>query len=122
VNDALIQPPETDNKQLRITYMLGDITEAYFARRVQQIDKKRQKDVELRQISEVLSSGANDIFRKIVAEARGRFISPESEKRYIHDANQLVEFVNEQFLVVATKYKVKPRKIVVDDKLHMMLE
>ena len=122
VNDALIEPPETDNKQLRITYMLGDITEAYFARRVQQIDKKRQKDVELRQISEVLSTGANDIFRKIVAEARGRFISPESEARYIHEGKQLVEFVNEQFLVVATKYKVKPRKIVADDKHQMLLE
>jgi hypothetical protein len=82
---------------------------------------KRQKDVELRKISEVLSTGANDIFRKIVAEARGRFISLESEARYIHEGKQFVEFVNEQFLVVATKYKVKPRKIVADDK-HLMLE
>jgi hypothetical protein len=96
--------------------MLGDITEDYFARRIQQIDKKRAKDMEMIQICQVMSSGTNDIFRRIITDARGRFVSHERVDEAVRDTMQLVAFVNDQFKIVAEKYKVQAKKIVLENE------
>ena len=122
IEDYFDRPTPTDNKKMRIQYMLGEITEEYFARRIQQIDKKKEKDIEMRQICQVMSSGTNDIFRKIVEDARGRFVSFQRLDEAVRDANQLVDFVNSQFKIVAEKYKVQVKKIVIRDGHQFHIE
>ena len=114
------QPEEICNLGLRIDYLLGEINEDIFARKIQQRDKKKAKETEMRQIIEVFCQAVSDVFRKIVnqsvSEAQGfpKQIPNASTKGYLSEIREIVNFVNEQLDHVAKKYVSKRKQIVVD--------
>jgi len=109
-------PPQVNNVDLRISYLLEDTTEEIFARKVQQRDKKREKENEIRQIVEIFCREVNEIFRAIVAKSRLNQPSAKLEKvdlvSFVDDVNRLITFVNEQLGFVSKKYVSKAKKIV----------
>ena len=109
-------PPVRDNKELRVAFLLGEITEETLAKRIQQREKKREKDLEISQIVEMLAQTANDIFRNMVSTPTPeRELSDEKREMFSREIDRLVEFVNEQFKIVATKFKIKSREIIYKD-------
>jgi len=110
------RPQAPDNLDLRVEYLLGELSEESFARKVQQRDKKREKETEIRQIVDVFCQATTDIFRKIINEAalsRAR-IKKKSEEVYNAEFTAIIDFVNGQLSVVAQKYSSKKKQIIVD--------
>jgi len=112
------RPIPTNNLDLRIEYLLGGVSEEIFARKVQQRDKRREKETEIRQIVEVFCQATNDIFRKIITGAGanvGNKISEESKQKYMGEFEDLKDFVNGQLAIVAKKYASTTKQIVTEE-------
>lgn len=110
------RPQALDNLDLRVEYLLGELSEESFARKIQQRDKKREKETEIRQIVDVFCQGTTDIFRKIINEAvsSGARITQKSTDLYYIESNAIIDFVNGQLSVVAQKYSSKKKQILVE--------
>jgi hypothetical protein len=52
-----------DNRDLRIKFMIGDITEDIFKSKIQQREKARQRKTDIRQVMEMLMAVLNDLFQ-----------------------------------------------------------
>ena len=91
-------PAPLDNRDLRVKYLLGDITKETLAKRVEQRDKKREKEVEINQIFETFFKGSLDVLKS----------------KSVIEVDTLVKFVNQQLLVVSKKYRCKKMCIVYD--------
>lgn len=57
-----------DNRDLRILFMIGDIDEEQFKKKIQQREKARQRKTDIRQILQMYSDVLIDLFRDFVAE------------------------------------------------------
>lgn len=115
---AVPRPIPTNNLDLRIEYLLGGFSEEIFARKVQQRDKRREKETEIRQIVEVFCQATDDIFRKIVTANSGNKISEESKQNYMGEFEDLKDFVNGQLAIVAKKYASKKKQIVTEGSVN----
>lgn len=114
-------PTPTNNLDLRIEYLLGSFSEEIFARKVQQRDKRREKETEIRQIVEVFCQAANDIFRKIVTGVDanlGNKISDASKQKYMGEFEDLRVFINGQLAIVAKKYASLKKQIVIEGSVN----
>ena len=59
-----------DNRDLRIKFMIGDINEDEFKRKIQQRDKARQRKGEIRQVLEMYTTVLGDLFQAFVINSR----------------------------------------------------
>lgn len=59
-----------DNRDLRIKFMIGDINEDDFKRKIQQRDKARQRKGEIRQVLEMYTTVLGDLFQAFVGNSR----------------------------------------------------
>ena len=58
--------PNADNRDLRIKLMLGDINEDEFKKKIQQLEKARQRKGDIRQVLEMYQAVLNDLFQSFV--------------------------------------------------------
>ena len=53
----------TDNRDLRIKYMIGDLPDDEFKKKIQQRDKARQRKADIRQVCEMVMAVLTDLFQ-----------------------------------------------------------
>ena len=118
--DLFRTPREPNNEDLRIKFLLNDITEENLAKQIQIRDKRYQKEKEISQIIEVFSFGARDIFQKMKSSFSfknfGRNVmSLDQLRKYCEETDQLNVFVNECFKSISDKYESKLLRIELVD-------
>lgn len=108
------RPFPPDNQDLRIKYLLNELSKTRFAGSVQRRDKKYQKDLEVFQILDVLCSGAHKIFRDICILSRElqSQLSNEQLIPFIRQLEDLRLFINNQLNIVGKVYQIKNKLIV----------
>jgi hypothetical protein len=56
---------QADNRDLRIKYMIGDLADDDFKRKIQQRDKARQRKADIRQVCEMVMAVLTDLFQAL---------------------------------------------------------
>ena len=108
--DATVtRPTPVNNLKLRISFLLKEITEEDFVRVIQQLDKKYQKGLDVRNVTDVFIGEIETIFRDSVNLTIQ--ITTIAIQRRI---DTVIEFVNTQFNDIGLKYQNVPKKIVYD--------
>ena len=59
-----------DNRDLRIKFMIGDINEDVFKKKIQQREKARQRKGDIHQVLEMYTTVLNDLFQSFVSTSR----------------------------------------------------
>lgn len=85
------------NLSSRVAYMLGELSEHEFKRRIQQVDKDLNKRVEIGQVATTFIQVITDLFRKLV-ETKNK---NEFETEFYHAQ----KYFNESFLNISKSYK-----------------
>ena len=99
------QPP--DNIQLRISYMLNEMTEDYFKILLQRQEKYIDKLVDISHIFEMITNTGGDLLRQYMIE-------PQRYHEIVDILTNLIEYSNETFEVIRKRYNsAVPRKIFV---------
>jgi hypothetical protein len=107
-----IEPTRPNNLELRIEYIRNFIDKETFARNVQIRDKRYIKDLELRQIATLCEQLCEEnIFRNIHGRKTKTIMSPEQTDELVKKMYEIINFTNQQFAVVAKKYKIKAKKL-----------
>lgn len=95
---------EPDNTDLRLAYLLGRLSEQTWKETLQQREKKRDKELDLRQVYDMFVAAAAEAFRKLaVAHA------PAGE--VLRELTALRDFANVSFVVLAKRYNATPRQL-----------
>lgn len=85
-----------DNRDLRIKFMIGDIDEIEFKRKIQQREKARQRKTDIRQVLEMVMAVLVDLFQK--------FVQDHDVDDMIVALDNLRVHVNNTFGVVSVRY------------------
>ena len=96
-----------DNIDLRISYLLKDISDEAMMSTLIQREKRWEKERELRRIYETLTGAAMDIFRRILDvkdKHVGPVTGPEPFQPLIRELNELRKFINEALDVLRRRY------------------
>lgn len=93
-----------DNTDLRLGYLLQHLDEDEFARKLQQREKRRERDLAVRQIFEMYIAAATDAFNGILAAARGGR-GPEVLEG-IRVLAALTRYVNDQVASVQRRFNM----------------
>ena len=56
---------QVDNRDLRIKYMIGDLDDDEFKKKIQQRDKARQRKADIRQVCEMVMAVLTDLFQEL---------------------------------------------------------
>ena len=107
-------PHPPDNQDLRIKYLLNELSKTRLACLVQRRDKKYQKDMEVFQILDVLCTGAYKIFRDICVTSRqlDKKLTDLQLLSFVRQLEDLRLFINNQLNIVGTKYKINNKVIM----------
>jgi hypothetical protein len=106
-------PPTNEanmNRDLRISFILGEITEEYFKLTIQQREKKTNKDRDNLLVYEMFVQSCLDIVRRVFKEGT-------TKEKYVEITNEyfeLVEYANTCFKKVGKIYKCVAKKVVVE--------
>jgi hypothetical protein len=95
-----------DNADLRLAYLLRHLDEDEWKRKLQQREKRRERDLAVRQIFEMYIAAATDAFNDILAAAR---TSGERGARVlgsIHNLVVLTKYVNDQVAAVQRRFNM----------------
>jgi hypothetical protein len=92
---------EADNQDLRIQYILGNITAEVLKTTVQQREKKREKERAMRRALELLVQGGTDLLRRIMAEA-----DLDNKRKILEEIDTLRIYVNELLEKVYDRLKL----------------
>lgn len=57
-----------DNRELRVKYLLGEMNEGYWKKRLQQIEKKREKKIAVSNVYQMITAVVQDIFNRMNAQ------------------------------------------------------
>lgn len=60
---------QNDNRDLRIKFMIGDLPEDMFKKKIQQREKARQRKTDIRQVLEMYMAVLNDLFQTFVSNS-----------------------------------------------------
>jgi hypothetical protein len=107
------------NRELRVKYLINEISENEFKAALQQFEKKRQKNISFHNIYQMFVDVASDIFRQIEVEYRNRgqlrgsgddVISRREEfKSFIYEnviiLDNLIVYFNENLKKIGKMYK-----------------
>lgn len=107
-------PHPPDNRDLRIKYLLNELSKTKLSVSVQRRDKKYQKDLEIFQILDVLCTGAYKIFRDICIASReaGYGLSDSQLLPFVRQLEDLRVFINNQLNIVGRKFKITNKIIM----------
>lgn len=90
-----------DNRDLRIKFMIGDINEDEFKKKIQQKEKARQRKTEIRQVLDMYLDVLSDLFQGFVNEGRCSELSESLNALRDHLATTM-ESVSKRYTYCAT--------------------
>jgi hypothetical protein len=88
--------PRADNRDLRIKFILGDLTEDEFKRKIQQREKARQRKTDIRQVLEMHNAVLVDLFQA--------FVQDKDMQALYNSLVELKNHVNSTFSNVSKRY------------------
>lgn len=95
-----------DNDDLRIKYLIDELTETDFKRTIFAREKKESKKFDIRSIIEMFHQVSSDIIRKLyVSKSIDEFTNTYNE------INTIVEYADKQMIIVGKRYKNKVPKL-----------
>jgi hypothetical protein len=97
---------QADNEELRIQYLLGNITADAMKLEVQKREKKREKDRAQRRAYEVLIQGGTDLIRRLISEkdiVKKKSVIDEIDALRIY-INELLAKINERLKLSVPQY------------------
>jgi hypothetical protein len=97
---------QADNEELRIQYLLGNITADAMKLEVQKREKKREKDRAQRRAYEVLIQGGSDLIRRMISEkdiVKKKSVLDEIDALRIY-VNELLAKINERLKLSVPQY------------------
>ena len=97
-----------DNQELRIAYLLNEITEDQFKQKLQQKEKQRSKKRELHDVFEMYVFTMVDLFNNLMAETAQPTFTLEDITTWLQQVKQLQKFANEQFIKIGARYNCMP--------------
>ena len=97
-----------DNQELRIAYLLNEITEDQFKQKLQQKEKQRSKKRELHDVYEMYVFTMVDLFNNLMTETSQPTATLENIKNWLEQVKQLKVFANEQFIKIGSRYNCMP--------------
>jgi hypothetical protein len=104
IQEVMIPRFETDrfanNQQLRIQYMMGELSEEKFKKMIQQTDKRVMKYTELHNVYTLLRDTVLDILMRFNAELTENRFTPE----ILDEIDAIVEYCNRVFYDIARVY------------------
>lgn len=87
-----------DNRDLRIKYLLGDITKDKWKKLLQQREKRREKELAIRQALDVLVHGSSDILNRLIEDKVYAWTQAEQELDTLRDyTNECLQNVCDRF-------------------------
>jgi hypothetical protein len=104
-----LEDEEPVNRDLRIKYLMNEISDAYLKQVLQQNEKARQKITDFRNIYQMFCDVGSDIFRQIVAEYYPMRHDPPRLRAYLDEQfkifDRLIEYFNDNLKKVGKVYK-----------------
>jgi putative FmdB family regulatory protein len=88
------------NRELRVKYLINEISENEFKAALQQFEKKRQKTISFHNIYQMFVDVASDIFRQIEVEYRKSGSLRGSGNEIISRREELKSFINENIIIL----------------------
>jgi hypothetical protein len=85
-----------DNRDLRIKFMIGDINEDEFKKKIQQRDKARQRKGEIHQVLEMFTTVLSDLFQAFVSNSRS--------SELVESLDELRNHFNTTMLAISNRY------------------
>jgi hypothetical protein len=100
----------TENRDLRIMYLMNEISESIFKRRLQQNEKKHKKKRAILSVLQLINTVIVDILQRFVNSAN---------RDILREMDALVSIVNAEFNKIAHTYTCKTPRIDVDYIMDM---
>ena len=92
-----------DNRDLRIKFMIGDVNEDEFKRKIQQREKARQRKGEIHQVLEMYTTVLSDLFQGFVGNSRVSELAESLDELRRHFNTTMVA-VSNRYSKCATPY------------------
>lgn len=102
---------ENTNKMLRVAYILGDLSKEELASQVYVIEKKKEQQVELLHIYELLSVVGIELFTNMSNSTNQGAEFNRELKEQLGNYRTLCDYCNEQFANISISYHVKVDQI-----------
>ena len=110
INQLLEMNTKLSTTGLRVKFMLNEINEKEFKTKIQQNEKRKEKNNELLDILTMFVHTGTDIMRNIFGDLQDRKGYSEFDKQ-TRVFDNLIEYTNSQFVILGEVYKVKPSNI-----------
>ena len=105
---------ENTVKMLRVNYILGDLSKEDLASQVYAIEHKKEQQVELLHIYELLSVVGIELFTNLANDTKQGIEYTLELNQQIKNFKTLCEYSNEQFANISISYHVKVDQIDVE--------
>jgi hypothetical protein len=99
-----------DHADLRLRYLLNELDQDTWRRKLQQREKKRDKELSIRQVYEMYTTAVAESFRKLLADAAGVAAT-------INELQTILEFANTSLADIAANFNMSARRITVHSSL-----
>ena len=99
-----------DNADLRLQYLLNNIDEVEWRRKLQQREKKREKDLAVRQVYEMFVAVVTDSLRSIM-NATGEAV-PESTLKAVADIKALLTYANTNLRDIGGRFAMRADQLL----------
>lgn len=96
-----VQYEVNNNQELRIMYLMNDITEEQFKRRLQQVEKDNHKKREIYMVLEMYIHTMIDLFRNLISE---RKLYEDSLNHWRKEVENLQKYANRYFEKISQRY------------------
>ncbi len=104
-NDTMYTLTAKDTRQYRIAYLMNELSEPEFKKCIQRIEKANAKKTEYRLLYTTFCDVVTDLFRNLT--------KADDYYRLVSELHSLVQYINQQFSVVADIFDCKAPKIYV---------
>ena len=84
------------NRDLRIKFMVGDLDDVEFKRKIQQREKAAHKKTDIRQVCEMFTTVLNDLFQT--------YVQNKNTNELVNSLHELRDHVNKTFVCVSKRY------------------
>ena len=89
-----------NNRDLRVKYLLNELSEEEFKKTIQQREKTADKKKDIAQILRMFSITASDMLRQMV-------LNELSIEKFCKDIEELKNYTNDQFVIISKRYTSK---------------
>ena len=90
--------PQEDNKDLRMAYMLHELSELDFMKKVQRREKSREKKRDMRNVLQMFVDTGGDLLRQFV-------LNKDKKEEISELLGKLVEYTNDSLITISDRYK-----------------